>query len=153
MSKHSSSELPIARDCQVRIHFDLALENGTVVESTRDANPLTFVVGDGTLIEGLELVLYGMRVGDRQCVSLEPRDAFGYRDEGNVHTMPRREFGANEELSPGQIIGFTTPSGDEVPGTVQAILEDTVAVDFNHPLAGHQITFDVEVIAVSEPDR
>jgi FKBP-type peptidyl-prolyl cis-trans isomerase SlpA len=131
------------------MHFSLSLEDGTVAEATRDDNePLTFVMGDGTMIEGLELALYGLKAGDKQTLSIEPKLAFGYHDPGNVHSMPRDEFPDDMQLSRGVIIEFNTPAGDEVPGTVTEVGESEVKVDFNHPLAGHEVTFEVEILSV-----
>ena len=130
------------------MHFTLSLADGTVADSSRDGEPLRFVMGDGTLIEGLELVLYGLKAGDQQCLSIEPRDAFGFPEEENIHTMPRSEFPAEMQLEPGLIVGFTTPSGEEVPGAIQEIKGDEVVVDFNHPLSGHEVIFDVEILEV-----
>jgi FKBP-type peptidyl-prolyl cis-trans isomerase SlpA len=140
--------LTIGPGSEVLMHFSLSLADGTVADSTNEGEPLRFVMGDGTLIEGLELVLYGLKQGDRQCLSIEPRDAFGFPDEENIHTLPRREFPADIQLEAGLIIGFTTPSGEEVPGAIKEIREDEVVVDFNHPLAGNEIIFDVEILEI-----
>ena len=140
--------LTIGPGSEVLMHFSLSLADGTVADSTREGEPLRFVMGDGTLIEGLELVLYGLKKGDRQCLSIEPRDAFGFPDEDNIHTMPRGEFPADMQLEAGMIIGFSTPSGEEVPGAIQEIKDDEIVVDFNHPLAGHEVIFDVEILDV-----
>ncbi|MGW8229109.1 MAG: FKBP-type peptidyl-prolyl cis-trans isomerase [Gammaproteobacteria bacterium] len=140
--------LTIGPGSEVLMHFTLSLADGTVADSTRDGEPLRFVMGDGTLIEGLELVLYGLKVGDRQCLSIGPRDAFGFPDEENIHTMPRDEFPTEMQLEPGMIIGFNTPSGEEVPGAIQEMKGDEVVVDFNHPLAGHEVIFEVEILEV-----
>ena len=140
--------LTIGPGSEVLMHFSLSLADGTVADSTTDDEPLRFVMGDGTLIEGLELVLYGLKKGDRQCLSIEPRDAFGFPDEDNIHTMPRSEFPDDMQLEVGMIIGFSTPSGEEVPGAIQDIKDDEIVVDFNHPLAGHEVIFDVEILEV-----
>ena len=140
--------LTIGPGSEVLMHFSLSLVDGTVADSTNEGEPLRFVMGDGTLIEGLELVLYGLKQGDRQCLSIEPRDAFGFPDEDNIHTLPRSEFPADIPLEAGLIIGFTTPSGEEVPGAIKEIREDEVVVDFNHPLAGNEIIFDVEILEI-----
>jgi len=138
----------------VLINYTLALEDGTVVESTKDMDPLRFTLGDGTLIEGLEAVLIDMKVGDRQCLQLDPREAFGFADETNVHMLTRDRFPEDMPLEKDLIIGFTTPSGEEVPGRIMEIPDDNlVVVDFNHPLAGHSITFDVEVIAIGAEEE
>jgi FKBP-type peptidyl-prolyl cis-trans isomerase SlpA len=140
--------LTIGPGSEVLMHFSLSLADGTVADSTREGEPLRFVMGDGTLIEGLELVLYGLKKGDRQCLSIEPRDTFGFPDKDNIHTMPRSEFPTDMQLEVGMIIGFSTPSGEEVPGAIQEIKEDEIVVDFNHPLAGHEVIFDVEILEV-----
>ena len=137
---------------KVLMHFTLSLEDGTVAETTRDDNePLEFVMGDGTLIEGLELALYGLKAGDKQTLSIEPKLAFGFPDPENVHSMPRHEFPQEMQLARGVIMEFNTPAGDEVPGTVLEVNDREVKVDFNHPLAGHQITFEVEILSVESP--
>lgn len=140
--------LTIGPGSEVLMHFTLSLVDGTVADSTDEDEPLRFVMGDGTLIEGLELVLYGLKPGDRQCLSIDPRDAFGFPDEENIHTMPRSEFPAEMQLEAGLIISFTTPSGEEVPGAIREIKDDEVVVDFNHPLAGNEIIFDVEILEI-----
>lgn len=144
----------IAAGSSVLIDYTLALEDGTVIESTQGSDPLRFVVGDGSLIEGLEASLLGLGVGDRQCVQLDPREAFGFADETNVHLMTRDKFPADMQLEQGLIVGFTTPSGEEVPGKILELPdENLVVVDFNHPLAGHSITFDANVLAVGDLDE
>lgn len=140
----------VQRGTRVAIEYSLALEDGSVVETTDEAGALEFDIGDGTLIEGLENVLLGMKTGERQCLNLDPREAFGFRDETNIHHLPRGEFSEDMPLEPGLIIGFSTPSGDEVPGMVLKVMDEEVVVDFNHPLSGHTITFDVEVKSISE---
>jgi FKBP-type peptidyl-prolyl cis-trans isomerase SlpA len=139
---------PISPGSTVTLHLSLTLEDGTVAESTLDDEPLTFTMGDGTLAGGLELGLYGLRPGASQRLELEPEQAFGLRDPGKVHRLPRADFAAELELEPGSIIGFDTPGGEELSGTIIAFDDDTVEVDFNHPLAGRVIIFDVEIIDV-----
>jgi FKBP-type peptidyl-prolyl cis-trans isomerase SlpA len=141
--------LTIGPGCEVQMHFTLTLEDGTVADTTRNDEPIQFVMGDGTLIEGLELALYGLSQGEKQCIAIEPRDAFGFPDEDNIHSLNRNEFPTDIQLEVGQIIEFSTPSGEEVPGAIMALNDDEVVVDFNHPLAGHVIVFDVEILKIS----
>jgi FKBP-type peptidyl-prolyl cis-trans isomerase SlpA len=132
----------------VTLHLSLMLEDGTVAESTFDAEPLTFVMGDGTLVQGLELALYGLRSGDTQRLALYPEQAFGQHDPERIHRLPRGGFPSDMELTPGNIIAFDTPEGEEIAGTVLSLDDRTVEVDLNHPLAGRRIVFDVEIIDV-----
>jgi FKBP-type peptidyl-prolyl cis-trans isomerase SlpA len=139
---------PISPASTVTLHLSLTLEDGTVAESTFEDEPLTLTMGDGSLAEGLELGLYGLRPGDTQRLELYPEQAFGLRDPGKVHQLPRADFDAEMVLEPGLVIGFNTPGGEELSGTILAFDDATVEVDFNHPLAGQVVIFDVEVIAV-----
>lgn len=132
----------------VTLHFSARLEDGFEVESTAGGEPLTYEVGDGTLIGGLEVLIIGLQPGDRRTFVIGPEESFGFRDPANIHDMPRDQFEPDIDLTPGNIIEFTTPAGDELPGAVLEADDDRVTVDFNHPLAGHTLTFDVEVVAV-----
>ncbi|HKK14850.1 MAG TPA: FKBP-type peptidyl-prolyl cis-trans isomerase [Gammaproteobacteria bacterium] len=145
MSEETNAIGPGSR---VTMHFSITLEDGTVADDTAGGEPLTFVMGDGSLIEGLELALYGLKAGDRQCLELEPQQAFGFWDPDNVHMLQRSDFPADMALEPGLIIGFTTPGGDEVPGAVREVAGENVKVDFNHPLAGHTLVFETHILAV-----
>jgi len=137
---------------RVTLHFSIALEDGTVADATEADAPMTFRMGDGSLVEGLELALLGLTSGDRQSLLIDPRDAFGYADPDNVRDMPRSDFPADMAIEAGMIIGFSTPTGDEVPGSVVTVGDDTVTVDLNHPLAGHELTFSVEIVSVENPE-
>lgn len=136
----------------VVMHSTITLEDGTVADTTVGAEPLRFTMGDGSLIAGLELALFGLKAGDRQSLRIGPADAFGFRDEQNVHWMERAEFPADMTLETGMIIEFVTPSGEEIPGAIQEVREDSVQVDFNHPLAGHEISFEVEILEVTSDE-
>ena len=136
--------------CRVSMHFSITLEDGTVAESSFDDEPLTFTMGDGTLHEGLELGLYGMQPGDEETLTMLPEQTFGFHDPENVHQMARSEFDPQLELQEGMIIGFTTPAGDELPGIIKSVQDETVTVDFNHPLAGHDLLYRIKILEVEE---
>jgi FKBP-type peptidyl-prolyl cis-trans isomerase SlpA len=139
---------PISPESTGTLHLSLTLQDGTVAESTFDGEPLTFTMSDGTLVEGLELGLYGLRAGETQRLTLYPQQAFGVRDPEKVHHLPRADFPADMALEPGCIIGFDTPEGEELPGMIVSSDDSSVEVDFNHPLAGREVIFDVEIIEV-----
>jgi FKBP-type peptidyl-prolyl cis-trans isomerase SlpA len=132
----------------VTLHLALTLEDGTVAETTFDDEPLTFTMGDGTLVHGLELALYGLRPGDTQRLALYPEQAFGPHDPERIQRLPRACFPTDIELVPGNIIAFDMPGGEEIAGTLISLDDRTVEVDLNHPLAGYRIVFDVEIINV-----
>jgi FKBP-type peptidyl-prolyl cis-trans isomerase SlpA len=145
--KHS-----IGTGSTVTLHLSLVLEDGLVAESTFDGEPHTFTMGDGTLLPGLELALHGLRPGDTQHLVLHPEQAYGRRDPARIYVIPRTAFGDDITLEPGLIIGFTDTGGEELPGTVLSVTDSAVEVDFNHPLAGHAVTFEVEIIEVIPSD-
>jgi len=132
----------------VTLHLSLALEDGTVAESTFDGEPLVFTMGEGVLDHGLELALYGLARGDKQRLTLDPGQAFGQYDPDRVHTLARDAFAADLTLEPGVIIGFETAAGEELAGAILELDKQTVKVDFNHPLAGRTIIYDVEILDV-----
>ncbi len=134
---------------QVGLHFRITLDNGFIAEDTFSDEPLIFKSGDGSLIPVLDEFLLGLKPGDEGQLIVLPEQGFGSRDEANIHKMHRSEFAENQVISKGQIIGFTSPAGDEVPGAVLDVTEDQLTIDFNHPFAGHTVTFDVKILMVS----
>ncbi len=106
-------------------------------------------LGDGSLSEGLELALYGLRAGDKQTLQLNSNQAFGPRDETRIHRVQKGGFDPGMVLEPGHVIAFEGPAGEELAGIVVEIGEKDVTVDFNHPLAGLELVFKVEILQVS----
>ncbi|WJN60317.1 FKBP-type peptidyl-prolyl cis-trans isomerase [Pseudomonas sp. SO81] len=143
------TEQRIGPDKEVTLHFALKLANGDVVDSTFDKQPATFKVGDGNLLPGFEVALYGFKAGDKRSLQIEPENAFGQPNPQNVQVMPRSQF-ADMELSEGLLVIFNDAANAELPGVVKAFDEAQVTVDFNHPLAGKTLSFDVEIIEVRQ---
>lgn len=142
------TEIRINHDTEVTLHFTLKLPNGDVIDTTTDKTPATFKVGDGSLLPGFEQSLFGLKAGDQRSFAIEPERGFGPGNPQNMQTVARDQF--NEmELEPGLLVIFRDAAGGELPGVVKTIHETTVDVDFNHPLAGKVITFDVEIIEVT----
>ena len=135
----------------VTMNFTLTIKDGPVADASEPNEPMTFTMGDGSLINGLEMAIMGLKAGDKTSVELDPLNAFGFSDPENIHYLPRNEFADDLPVDPGTIIGFSTPSGDEIPGTIKEIKDDVVTVDFNHPLAGHDIIFDVDIVDIKPP--
>jgi FKBP-type peptidyl-prolyl cis-trans isomerase SlpA len=143
-----SRRVEITPGYRVRVHFALTLPDGTEAISTFGDAPIDFVMGDGTLLPTLELALYGLRAGDEQTLTLRPEQAFGLHDPALVHELLRGDFPDGLAPEVGQIVAFATPDGDETAGAVVAVGDRVVRVDFNHPLAGHDVVFRVEVLEV-----
>jgi FKBP-type peptidyl-prolyl cis-trans isomerase SlpA len=143
-----SDDRRITAHSRVTLHFAVLLETGEEVDTTRRGKPATFEMGDGKLLPGFEAALLGMRAGDDAQIELAPEQAFGERRQQNVQLIERQRF-AGQELEPGLMMSFAAPDG-ELPGVIRRIFERTVEVDFNHPLAGRRIIFDVSILKVEE---
>ncbi|CAM3812345.1 FKBP-type 16 kDa peptidyl-prolyl cis-trans isomerase [Vibrio aerogenes CECT 7868] len=140
--------ITIQKDSSVALHFTIKLEDGSVADSTYQANkPARLVVGDGSLSDNFEKCLLGLKAGDKKSIALEAQDAFGLPNPDNIHHMERSRF-VGQELEVGIIMAFSGPDGAEIPGIISEINGDSVTVDFNHPLSGQNVVFDVEILSV-----
>ncbi len=138
----------IAPGSEVTLHLSLSTTSGLEALSTFGQEPETFVMGDGTLAEGLELALYGLKPGDTQTLTLTADQAFGQWDKSRIQQLPHSNFPPTQELEPGLVMGFSLPDGGELAGTILKVDENEVTVDFNHPLAGREVVFRVEILEV-----
>ena len=136
----------------VRMHCRIALPDGTELLSTFGEQPLDFAMGDGSLAEGFELALYGLVAGDRQTLRLDAQHAYGAYDPGNIRTLPHTDFPAGMDTTPGTVLVLADESGGELAATVLEETDDAVRLDLNHPLAGREVDFTVEILSVT-PDR
>jgi FKBP-type peptidyl-prolyl cis-trans isomerase SlpA len=132
----------------VTLHFSLTLADGTEAISTFDEEPLTFTLGDDTMTKALEQQLIGMHQGSEEHLILSGDEVFGPATADKIQRMPLSDFPPDMPLSPGQIIAFSTPAGDEVGGVILELDQAEALVDFNHPLSGQSITFRVKVLEV-----
>lgn len=139
----------IGENSKVTLHFALALENGDLIDSTFDNDPAVFTMGDGSLLPGFEKCLQGLQVGDKQAFVIPQQDGFGARNPQNIQTMKRSGFADDMELAEGLIVSFADSSGGELPGVIASFDDEQVVVDFNHPLAGRDVTFTVEIVDVN----
>ena len=144
------SEMKIGEHSTVTLHFAMHLEDGSVADSTKVNHlPGTVVIGDGTLTPGFEAHLMGLKVGDQKSFTVGPEDAFGQANPENVFVLPQGKFPQDLSLQPGVIVEFEQPNGAKQPGVIRDVDECGVSVDFNHPLAGQTIRFDVEIVAIT----
>lgn len=140
----------VGSDSAVLLHFDLKLEDGTLAESTRRENkPALFRLGDNSLSPALEQSLLELRVGDKKSFALDPDSAFGPVNPDLIQFFSRRDFLETGVPEVGTIMLFTAVSGNEMPGLIREVEQDSITVDFNHPLAGRTLYFDIEVLAIN----
>jgi FKBP-type peptidyl-prolyl cis-trans isomerase SlpA len=141
-------ELPVDKGTRVTLHFALKFDSGEVVDTTFDRDPATLSIGDESLPANFEAYLMGMKAGDKASYQVPPEKAFGQRNPNNLQVMKRHVFGADMVLEPGVVVSFADARKQELPGTISRVESDEVEVDFNHPLSGRTLTFDVEIIDV-----
>lgn len=141
------SPLTIDADTRVSLYFSVALEDGAIVDSNFDKSPATFVMGDGNFLPGFEKALLGLKAGDKRSIYMPPSKAFGEMNSDNIKVLQRNSFVGDLELEEGLLVSFETGDG-ELPGLVTKLRDDWVEVDFNHPLAGRELTFQVHIISV-----
>ncbi|MFI3245465.1 MAG: FKBP-type peptidyl-prolyl cis-trans isomerase [Ferrimonas sp.] len=139
----------IGPGAQVFMHFSVEQSDGSVADSTRaHGKPARLTLGDGSLSEGMEQALLGLGKGDKKRFNLPPEDAFGHHNPNNVQHLIRSDFAPDADLSDGTIMAFTAPDGNQYPGIIRSVVGESVTVDFNHPLAGQTVCFDVEILDV-----
>jgi FKBP-type peptidyl-prolyl cis-trans isomerase SlpA len=130
-------------------HMNLILEDGSTADSTKaSGKPARFNLGDQSLSPALEAQIKHLSEGDKHTFTLDAKDAFGESNPDAIHHMDRSRFPANMKLEAGVIVSFSGPGGSEIPGIVRETIGDSITVDLNHPLAGHKITFELDVVQV-----
>ena len=135
-------------DMRITLHFAVRLMDGTEMDSTFSGKPASFVWGDESLLPGFERALVGLKPGDRRSVFIDAENGFGAWNEDNVQHFPRKTFAEDADLAPGVVMSFADAAGAELPGVIKSADDDWVSVDFNHPLAGRDLTFEVEIVDV-----
>lgn len=146
--------MKIRSGSQVSLHFSISLESGDVLDSTWESRgqdkPAQLVVGDGNLPEGFENCLLGLVAQDKQRFLITPELGFGQSNPSNKQRLARSSFDETLELSEGLVVSFADAGQQELPGVICAFDDKNVEVDFNHPLAGKNLLFEVEIISVAQ---
>ncbi len=132
----------------VKVHYTGRLEDGTVFDTSRERAPLEFTIGEGQVIPGFEQAVVGMEPGDTKTTTVPPEQAYGPRREDMTLEVDRSQFPEDLEPRPGQHLQIRQPDGRAIIVTVSDISESTVTLDANHPLAGHPLTFDIQLVDI-----
>ncbi|MFG6499486.1 peptidylprolyl isomerase [Sulfitobacter sp. 1A13191] len=133
----------------VQIHYTGTLKDGTTFDSSQGRDPLEFVVGSGQIIPGLDSALPGMTEGDKKVVQVPSDEAYGPVNPEMRQAVPREGIPADIPLDPGTQLQMQTPEGQALPVTVVEVDETTVTLDANHPLAGKDLQFDIELVKIA----
>lgn len=132
---------------RVTLHYRLVCGGQEVVSTFTEA-PETFSLGSGEIDPRLEVLLLGLKAGEHTTLALAPGQAFGDRDEGLVQRMARREFTPTHDLQVGHSVDFSLPNGQTLHGTILGLTDTEVEIDFNHPLAGLPVEFEVQILTI-----
>ena len=132
----------------VSFHYALTGSDGQELDSSRDREPMPYLHGAGNIVPGLEAAMLGRSEGDTFKVTVAPEEAYGLRNEANIQRIPIKRLG-NIKPEPGQVLGLQTQQGP-VQVTVVKVGRFNIDVDANHPLAGQELNFDVEITEIRD---
>lgn len=134
----------------VSMEYTLTVD-GEVLDSSKDAGPLQFLAGYDNIVTGLEREMIGMKIGESKDVVVSPEDGYGEFDEEAFMDVPRTEFPADMELEEGMELHVSDEDGNQQMAFIESFDDDSVRLDFNHPLAGAELHFNVKVVALRDP--
>ncbi|MBO0346512.1 peptidylprolyl isomerase [Roseibium sp. CAU 1637] len=132
----------------VHIHYKGTLNDGSIFDSSEGRDPLSFTVGSGQIIPGLDKALPGMQVGDEKTVNIPAEEAYGPVNPAAKQPVPRDQFPDNIPLEVGTQLQVQTQNGQTMPVVIDTVEDDQVVLDANHPLAGKDLTFEFSVVGV-----
>lgn len=137
----------------VKVHYHGRLTDGTTFDSSTGREPLEFKVGSGQVIKGFDEGVTGMAVGDKKTVRIPVNDAYGPKDDSMIIEFPKENFPADMTPEEGMQLNMTNGSGQVIPVVIVEIGEETVTLDANHPLAGQDLVFDLELVGIEGASR
>lgn len=138
--------MPARAGDTVRVHYRGTLDDGSEFDSSYARDPLEFTVGEGLVIPGFEEGVCGLDVGEKRTLRIQPDDAYGPHNQELVHRVGNDVFEGDPYV--GAEVELVAEDGDTLPGRVMAVDGDESILDFNHPLAGMALTFDVELVEI-----
>lgn len=133
----------------VKVHYTGKLQDGNVFDSSENREPLQFTLGAGNMIPGFEQAVQGMNIGDKKTAEIPSEQAYGEKREDMVISVPRENVPGDIEPEVGQQLAIQQQGGQQVPVTVTEISEEKVVLDANHPLAGKDLVFEIELVEIS----
>ncbi|NIO11402.1 MAG: peptidylprolyl isomerase [Deltaproteobacteria bacterium] len=131
----------------VKVHYMLTVE-GEVVDSSAGGDPMEVKVGSGQVIPGFEKAIIGMKVGEKKTFKVPPEEAYGNPDPEVIQVVSKADLPPDLEPEVGMVLFAQSPDGERFPARIAEIREDEVVMDFNHPLAGKTLEFEVEIVSI-----
>jgi FKBP-type peptidyl-prolyl cis-trans isomerase 2 len=137
----------------VKVHYHGRLTDGTVFDSSQGRDPLEFEVGNGMVIKGFDNGVLGMVVGDKRTIEIPVEDAYGPEDPQMIMDFPVDRFPQDMKPEVGMQLNMSNGSGQNFPVVIREVKDDTVILDANHPLAGEDLIFDLELVEIIGASR
>lgn len=134
----------------VKVHYTGTLEDGSVFDSSAEREPLEFKLGEGQLIPGFEKAVVGMEEGDKTKVDIPVKDAYGEAREDLVINVPKDQLPDDVQPEVGMQLQVNQPDGQPVPVRVAEVSDDKLTLDANHPLAGKDLSFEIELVEIKD---
>jgi peptidylprolyl isomerase len=138
---------------KVKVHYHGKLRSGETFDSSEGREPLEFTVGSGQVIKGFDDGVTGMQVGDKKTVEINVEDAYGEKSEDMIIEFPKEQFPGDMSPEVGQQLMMSNGSGQSFPVTIMEVRDDSVLLDANHPLAGQDLIFDIELVEIFPTTR
>ena len=138
---------------KVKVHYHGTLKSGETFDSSTGRDPLEFTVGGGQVIKGFDDGVKGMQVGDKKRVEIDAKDAYGPKDEKNIVQFPKDQFPPEMNPEVGMQLMLSNGEGQQFPVVVVEVKDDLVILDANHPLAGQDLIFDLEMVEIKPTSR
>ena len=132
---------------KVKVHYTGTLNDGTVFDSSEGKQPLEFTIGNNEVISGFENGIKEMKLNEEKTIKINPKDAYGEKNEQLIISAPRDKFPPQIEVG-GRLV-LKGPQGQNIPAVVAEVKDDIVVIDLNHPLAGKELTFKVKVVGIN----
>lgn len=133
---------------KVKVHYHGKLTSGQTFDSSLEREPLEFELGGGAMITGFDKGVHGMQVGEKKTITIPYHEAYGARKADMVFEFPKEKFPADMKLEPGMQLALNDGQGNQLPVVITSIKEKTVELDANHPLAGQDLVFELELVEI-----
>ena len=133
---------------KVKVHYHGKLTNGETFDSSAGREPLEFEVGSGSVIKGFDEGVSGMKVGEKKTINIPVDEAYGERSEDMLIEFPKDRFPKDMEIKEGMQLMMSNGTGQNIPVIVTEVKDDGVILDANHPLAGEDLIFDIELVEI-----
>lgn len=133
---------------KVKVHYTGKLTDGTVFDSSENRDPLEFTLGEGRMIPGFEEAVYGMKVGDKKSADIASAEAYGDKRDDMMIEVPNDKLPEDIKPEVGMQLSMQQPDGQPVPVQIAEVHDNHIVLDANHPLAGKDLVFDIELVEI-----